>query len=145
MGIKGAERLLQMRTYGFWIRTKLAPYRAVRWEDQAHGDGRQSFRGKNWVEVLPHGEDREPEHFFTADVEPVGPHEWLSYYPGADEPVCGWGRPRLPDGAMQYCPRQRDEGQPFCDKHMMELLKEERNLSGEDESGAGGEPVPAAE
>lgn len=143
----GAERLLDAERWGFWTRTNKAPFRAVRWEAKLREDGRRSFHGKNWVEVLPHGEEREPERFHTADVESAGPHEWLDYYPASDEPVCGWGRPRLPAGEMQYCPRKRAEGQPFCQKHMHELLDdaEERNLNGEDESGTGGEPVPASE
>lgn len=139
----GAERMLRMARYGFWIRTKNAPYRAVKWVPVKHEDGRQSFRGRNWVEVLQHGDTRDPETYYTADVEPAGPHEWLDYYPAVTEPTCGWGRPRLPDGGMQYCPRTRDADQPFCPTHMAEI-NEERNLSGEDESGADGEPVPAS-
>ena len=134
------EQLIDSYKWGFWVRTKVAPFRAVRWEPQKHKDGqRQSFRGRNWVEVIPHGEDREPERFFAVDVEYAGPHEWLDYYPALNEPVCGWGRPRLPAGDMQYCPRLREKDQPFCQKHLHELLAdvEERNLSGEDESGVG--------
>ena len=143
----GAAKLIDLYRYGFWVRMRRAPFSAVRWEAQTREDGRPSYRGKNWVEVLPHGVTREPERLYTADVETAGPHEWLDYYPGADEPVCGWGRPRLPDGGMQYCPRMREEGQPFCQKHLHELLDddEERNLSGEDEPGPGREPVPAAD
>lgn len=136
----GAEKLLAVQAYGFWIRTKQAPFRAVRWEQQLREDGRQSFHGKRWIEILPHGEDREPEHFYTADVEPVGPHEWLTYYPAVDEPICGWGRPRLPEGQMQYCPRLREADEAFCRTHMAEL-SEERNLSDSTECGtdSGGE------
>lgn len=143
----GAEKLLDLERYGFWTRTKNQPFRAVRWEASVRDDGRQSFHGKNWVEVLAHGEEKEPQRFYTADVEAAGPSEWLEYYPAVNEPVCGWGRPRLPHGGMQYCPRKREEGQPFCQKHIHELLDEteERNLSGEDQSGTGSEPVPAAE
>lgn len=140
----GAEKLLDAERYGFWTRTKTAPYRAVVWEPQRHEDGRQSFRGRNWVEVLAHGEDREPERYFTHEVETVGPHEWLTYYPEIKAPVCGWGRPRLPDGVMQHCPRRRRDGAAFCPYHEAELTQE-RNISGEEESGAGGEPVPAAQ
>lgn len=135
----GAEKLLALYKYGFWVRTKNAPHRAVRWERQEREDGRESFHGKNWVEVRAHTDfdPRPAERYFTADVEYVGPNEWLDYYPAVDEPVCGWGRPRLPDGGMQYCPRFREEGEPFCRYHMTEL-NEERNLDGDDESGAAG-------
>lgn len=108
-------------TYGFWIRTRQDPPRAVRWEPQVREDGTVTNRGRGWVEVLPHGATREAERFLAADVELAGPHEWLSYYPGPEEPVCGWGRPRLPRGNMQYCPRQRAGDDPFCKKHMAEL------------------------
>lgn len=133
------ERLQDMAKLGFWIRTKQEPYRAVRWEPQRHEDGRQKFRGQNWVEVLRHGATRPAERFYGADVEPAGPHEWLSYYPAVHEPVCGWGRPRLPDGVMQYCPRTREvtDGaiQPFCAKHQLELQGEEEH-AGESHSHA---------
>jgi hypothetical protein len=119
------ERLLEARKWGFWAGTKTAPRRAVRWDPVQHPDGRQSFRGRNWVEVLPHGEDREPERFFGADIEAVGPHEWLTYYPAAGEPICGWGRPRLPDGGMQYCPRTRVGDAAFCPQHMIEVQGED--------------------
>jgi len=138
------ERMLDAQRYGFWVRTKLNPRSAVRWEPQAHEDGRQSFRGQNWVEVLPHGEDREPDRYFAADVELVGPHEYLHYYPAASEPVCGW---MTEPG--KYCPRPRavttESMQPFCAKHQAELTAEgeETNGSGE-ESGTGAEPVPAS-
>lgn len=131
--------MIRAQKFGFWVRTKQAPYRAVRWEVQRHEDGRESLRGRGWVEVLAHGEDREPQRFFAADVELAGPHEWLSYYPAASEPICGWGRPRLPEGDTQFCPRQREnaaDGQlePFCRRHMTELLGsagEESNATGE--------------
>lgn len=112
------EQLLKAQAWGFWVRTKLAPHRAVRWEPQFHEDGRRSFRGQNWVEVLPQGTDRIPERFFAADVERAGPHEWLTYYPHPQEPVCGWARE---PGVAQYCPRLRGDEQPFCPKHMAEL------------------------
>ena len=134
----GAEKLLDLERYGFWTRTKQPPYRRVRWEPQTHEDGRQSFRGQNWVEVLAYGEDRDPMRFHTADVETENPSVWLTYYPAVTEPICGWGRPHLPDGAVKYCPRPRDADNPFCPTHMAEL-NEERNLSGEDQSGACGE------
>lgn len=140
----GAEKVLDLTRYGFWVRTKLAPFRAVRWEEQRHEDGRQSYRGKNWVEVLPHGEDREPERFFTADVETAGPHEWLEYYPAVREPVCGWGQPRMPHGKTLFCPAARRGDDAFCPKHMA-VLNEERNLDGAQEPGTGGEPVPPPE
>lgn len=140
----GAEKLVDLYKYGFWVRTKVAPFRAVTWEAPPREDGRRSFHGKNWIEVLPHGSDREPETFHTADVETVGPSEWMDYYPTVESRVCGWGRPRLPDGNMQYCPRLREEGDPFCRYHVTEL-EEERNLDGEDQPGAGGESVPASE
>lgn len=133
----GAEKLLDLYKYGFWVRTKNAPHRAVRWERQYHEDGRESFRGRNWIEVLPHGSTRDPEQYFTVDVEYVGPHEWMDYYPAVDEPVCGWGRPRLPDGEMQYCPRLREPDEPFCRRHMTEL-DEERTPDGEDQPPADG-------
>lgn len=143
----GAERLLDAERWGFWTRTKQAPFRAVIWDAPPREDGKRSFHGKGWVEVLAYGEDREPKWFYTADVEAAGPHEWLEYYPDPTSPVCGWGRPRLPEGGIQYCPRKREEGQPFCQRHIHELLDdtEERNLSGEDQSDTGGEPVSAAE
>lgn len=128
------KRLLDQMAYGFWVRTKQAPHRAVRWAPQRHDDGRESFRGKGWTEVLEHGEDREPEQFYGADVELVGPHEWLDYYPATNEPVCGWGRPRLPKGEMQYCPRRREEGEPWCRLHMHELGEETNARAGEADS-----------
>jgi hypothetical protein len=121
----GTQKLIDMQRWGFWIRTKQTPHRAVRWETQRHEDGRESFRGRNWVEILPHGEDRTPERFFTADVEYAGPYEWLSYYPDINTPLCGWGERREAHGAIQYCPRKRTEGQPFCPKHTLELVGEE--------------------
>lgn len=127
--------LIRAQKYGFWVGTKLMPRRAVRWEDARHEDGRPSLRGRNWVEVLAHGETHTPERFHAADVELVGPNEWLTYYPSAEDPVCGWGRPRLPHGAMQYCPRKREEGDPFCRLHMTELTSSE----GEEEHARGNE------
>lgn len=119
------RELLRAQAWGFWVVTKQEPRRAVHWIQAQHEDGRPSLRGRNWVEVLEHGVTRDPETFHGADVELAGPHEWLTYYPAVDEPVCGWGRPRLPDGSMQYCPRQREAEQPFCRKHMTELQGEE--------------------
>ncbi len=120
------------RKFGFWIRTKREPYRAVRWEQQFHPDGRRIMRGRNWVEIMPYAQHgtREPERFYAADVEAVGPHEWLPYFPHPDEPVCGWGKPRLPEGGMQFCPRTPKEGEDgkpeaFCPLHMQEIQGEE--------------------
>lgn len=142
----GAEKLIDLYRYGFWVSTKQAPRRVVRWDAPLRDDGRASYHGKNWVEVLPHGVSREPERFYTADVEYVSPAEWLDYYPGVTEPICGWGRPRLPDGKMQYCPRLREAGEPWCAKHKHEMdTEEERNLENDHEPGAGGEPVSAPE
>lgn len=122
------RELIKAQSFGFWIGTKRAPRRAVRWENAQLEDGRASMRGRNWVEVLSHAEHgkREPERFFGADVEYIGPHEWLTYHPHVDEPVCGWGRPRLPEGEMQYCPRVRQvtpagQREAFCPAHMREL------------------------
>lgn len=120
------RELIRAQAFGFWVVTKQNPRRAVRWEEARHEDGRVSTRGRNWVEVLEHGTTREPERFYKADVELAGPHEWLTYYPAVNEPVCGWGKPRLPDGSMQYCPRQREQDQPFCRRHMTELEGSER-------------------
>lgn len=119
------EQLIRAMRYGFWVRTKQDPVRQVRWEPQRHEDGRQSFRGRNWVEVLPHGERRPPERFAAADVVLAGPSDALPYYPAADEPVCGWGRPGLPDGQMHYCPRTREPNDPFCPQHTAELNSSE--------------------
>lgn len=121
--VSGVEstRLLEQIKFGFWVRTKVAPFRAVRFQALRHPDGRESRRGRVWVEVLEHGVTREPGKFLTAEVELAGPHEWLDYYPAVNEPVCGWGRPRLPDGEMQYCPRHRKEDAAFCRRHMEEL------------------------
>lgn len=128
--------LIRAQKFGFWVGTKTSPRRAVRWKPTTLKDGRETLRGKNWVEVLPHGESRTPERFFAADVELIGPHEWLDYYPGVDEPVCGWGSPRMPQNRMQYCPRLREETQPFCQRHTAEL-NEERNLNGAAQPGTG--------
>lgn len=122
------QMLAEMR-WGFWTRTK-QDHRAVRWEDQRHEDGRQSFRGRNWVEVLPHDDqEREPDRFFGADIELAGPHERLTYYPAASEPVCGWQEAAW-IAAGEFCPRVRErtaegELEPFCRKHMRELQGEE--------------------
>jgi len=132
-GMGTSADLIRVQKYGFWIGTKSAPRRAVRWEPKERPDGRQTYRGRNWVEVLEHGVSREPERFYGADVEAVGPHEWLTYYPAAGEPVCGWGRPRLPDGGMQYCPRIRQDDKPFCRMHETEIQGEESD-AGEDVS-----------
>lgn len=122
------ERMLDAQRWGFWVRTKLNPHSAVRWVGPKHEDGRQSYRGKNWVEVLPHGEDREPDRYFAADVELVGPHEYLSYYPAVNEPVCGW---MVEQG--KYCPRLREITsqaiQPFCPKHQAELSAGEESVA----------------
>lgn len=129
--------LARAQRFGFWIGTKLDPRRAVYWQVTYDDQGRMKRKGRNWVEVLPHGVSREPARFAAAEVEMVGPHEWLTYYPEADAPICGWGRPRLPDGAMQYCPKDREEGEPFCRAHMAELQSsegEEQNGPGEDGS-----------
>jgi hypothetical protein len=95
------------------------------------------------VEVLPHGEDREPDRYFAADVELVGPHEYLHYYPAVNEPVCGW---MIESG--KYCARSRavtDERiQSFCARHEAELTAGEET-NGEDQHGTDGEPVPAAQ
>lgn len=134
--------LTRAQKFGFWVGTKQTPRRAVRWEAARHEDGRESRRGRVWVEVLPTGSSRAPQRFFAADVELVGPHEWLTYHPGADEPVCGWGRPRLPDGGMQYCPKGREEDQPFCRTHMAELEGSEGEETHDNErssADAGGE------
>lgn len=131
--------LIRAQKFGFWIGTKRTPRRAVRWEPTRLEDGRESLRGRNWVEVRAIGSEADPERFFAADVELVGPHEWLIYPPAVTEPVCGWGRPRLPDGNMQYCPRIRlrhisEDGQweAFCPTHMRELQAPE----GEEERAA---------
>lgn len=133
--------MIRAQKFGFWVGTKRTPRRAVRWEPTLLEDGRESLRGRNWVEVLAYGHERqEPERFFGADVELVGPAEWITYYPAVDEPICGWGRPRLPGGDMQYCPRTRRvaEGQleAFCPAHMRELhaLEGEEKNAGEDDS-----------
>lgn len=130
----GNAELIRLQKYGFWIGTKQSPRRAVRWEAQTSPEGRQKFRGRNWVEVLEHGVSREPERFFGADVEAVGPHELLAYYPAVDEPVCGWM-----SEPGKYCPRPREvtDGaiQPFCRRHESELQGEESN-AGEDSSHA---------
>lgn len=131
------ERFLDMIRLGFWMRTKQPPYRAVKWSVALHPDGRQTFRGRRWVEVLAHGEEgREPSTFFGEEVTPAEPTQWLDYYPAVDEPVCGWGRPRLPDGEMQFCPQPRTEGQAFCPRHITELngSEGEENHGGEDDS-----------
>lgn len=141
---KNADMIRAMK-FGFWIGTKRTPRRAVRWEPTRLEDGRETLRGRNWVEVLPVGSKAVPERFFAADVEMIGPNEWLTYYPAVEEPICGWGRPRLPDGVMQHCPRQRREveGQleAFCPKHMTELQdgSEGEEKHGAQESGSGGE------
>lgn len=137
--------MIRAQRLGFWVGTKRMPRRAVRWEPARHADGRESLRGRQWVEVLATGRERDtPERFFAADVELVGPSEWLTYHPATDEPVCGWGRPRLPTGAMQYCPRLRREAdgqlEAFCPVHMRELNAPE----GEEENAAG-EAVSHAE
>lgn len=119
------RELIRAMKFGFWVGTKLMPRRAVRWESATRDDGRATLRGRNWVEVLPIGERRSAERFFAADVELVGPSEWLDYYPAADEPICGWGRPRLPDGRIQHCPRSREDDQAFCRRHMTELTSSE--------------------
>lgn len=121
------REMLNAQKLGFWIATKRGPRRAVRWEPAQHEDGRTTMRGRNWVEVREHGSIHTAERFHGADVEMVGPHEWLTYYPAADEPICGWGRPRLPEGDMQYCPRLRAQDQAFCARHMSELQGEETN------------------
>lgn len=118
-------RLVKQQKYGFWVRTKNAPHRAVRWEAPPRDDGSPSFRGRNWVEIREHGATHEPMRFYAKDVEVRGPHEWLTYYPEAGSPICGWGRPRLPRGDMQYCPRVREADEPFCRAHMAELQGEE--------------------
>lgn len=124
--------LHQAQKFGFWIGTKREPRRAVRWQQTFREDGRRSLRGPNWIEIMPYDQygKREPERFYAADVENVGPHEWLSYYPHPDEPVCGWGRPRPPEGVMQFCPRPRERGESgallaFCPQHMGEFKREE--------------------
>jgi hypothetical protein len=138
------ERMLDSMRYGFWVRMKLHPFRAVRWEPDRHEDGRQTFRGKNWVEVLAHTEDREPERFHAADVELAGPHEWMHYYPAANEPVCGW---MVEPG--KYCPRSRavtgDAIQPFCPKHQAELTAGEESNDRPDNQPPGTAAVPAAD
>lgn len=123
--------LIQAQKYGFWIGTKRAPRKAVRWEPTRHEDGRETLRGRNWVEVLEHGSRREPERFYGADVEAVGPSEWLTYYPAVNEPVCGWRELRDAGNGVRewYCPRVRvvSEGafQAFCARHETELSSSE--------------------
>lgn len=133
------ERLTEMRRIGFWVRTKLPPYRAVVWNAPPREDGLRSWHGPNWLVIQPEGDTSEPRRLFGADVEPVGPNEWLTYHPRLDSPLCGWGRPRLPDGGMQYCPRERaaTDGvqDAFCARHMTELTSSE----GEGEQNAGEE------
>jgi hypothetical protein len=128
-------RLIQQQAYGFWVRTKQTR-RAVRWSAQLNDKGNVTYRGRNWVEVLEHGAERPPERFYGADVELAGPHEWLDYYPSADEPVCGWQE--VP-GSQQYCPRRREQDEPFCRKHMSELQGED-NHAREGEGEAGSQP-----
>lgn len=126
------RELIQAQAWGFWVATKQAPRRAVRWEQARHEDGRVSLRGKNWVEVLPHDDhEREAERFHGADVELVGPSERLPYYPAASEPVCGWQEAAW-IAAGGYCPRIRErqadgELEPFCRKHMTQLQGEEHH------------------
>lgn len=136
--------LIGAQKFGFWVGTKRAPRRAVRWEATRLDDGRETLRGRNWVEVLPQGQNRNPERFFASEVEMVGPDEWLTYFPALNEPVCGWGRPRLPKGEMQYCPRtvREADGQreAFCPRHMRELQAPEGEENhGEDEPRFAGE------
>lgn len=137
--------LIEAQRWGFWVGTRRAPRRAVRWETTRLEDGRETRRGRNWVEILPHGSTREPERFFASDVEYVGPAEWLTYYPAVDEPICGWGRAR-PEGGMQYCPRscrETDDGEreAFCPAHMRELSAPE----GEEQHDAGEAQRPDAQ
>lgn len=122
---RNADMIRNMK-FGFWVGTRQAPRRAVKWEPTRLEDGRETLRGKNWVEVMEHGESREPERFHGADVENVGPHEWLTYYPAVNEPVCGWM-----ESEGQYCPRPRavtsDAVQPFCRRHEDQLQGEEEH------------------
>lgn len=126
-GMGASADLIRLQKFGFWIGTKQTPRRAVRWEPKERPDGRQTYRGKNWVEVLEHGVSREPERFYGADVEAVGPSEWLTYYPAVNEPICGWRELRDAGTGPQewYCPRIRpvnnESVQPFCARHEAEL------------------------
>lgn len=141
----------QAQRWGFWIGTKASPRRAVKMVPERHEDGRESRRGRIWVEVLEHGSRREPERFYGADVEIIGPHEWLTYYPAVNEPVCGWREIRdAGDGPKEwYCPRRREvtEGafQPFCRRHEYEAGlqspegEESHDHSDEPGADAGGE------
>lgn len=130
------DRILRMQKFGFWVRTKLSPHRAVKWEPETTEDGRQTQRGQRWVEVLAHGERRIPKRFYAAEVEAVGPHEWLSYYPAVDEPVCGYM-----EAEGRYCPRARaitsDAIQPWCPKHEAELSAPPGEESDDSEQPAG--------
>lgn len=119
------ERLLEHQKWGFWVGTKALPRKAVRWDPQFHEDGRQKFRGCNWVEVLAHGATHTPETFYGADVEAVGPYERLTYYPAVDEPVCGWQEAEWMETG-EYCPRVRERAsdgslEAFCRQHQAVL------------------------
>jgi hypothetical protein len=110
-------RLQATVKYGFWIRTKLDPIRAVKWAPETLPDGRTRVNGRCWQEILASGATHEPEHFLGVDVTPAPATEPMPYAPAPGEPVCGWRLAQeAPGGARQYCPRSVVPGE-LCTPH----------------------------
>jgi len=122
-------QLLRAAARGMWIRTIQPPYVAVKWVPDTKDDGRTTFRGQRWQEILPVGPRRRARLFRAQDVTWAPISESLSYPPAGNEPVCGFMLAAPPEGA--YCSRAAQEGK-LCPKHEAEVA------SWEDE----GEEVP---
>lgn len=110
-------RLQATTKYGFWIRTKLDPIRAVKWAPETLPDGRTRVNGRCWQEVLPAtAPTREPVHFLGDEVTPAPPTEPMPYAPAPGEPVCGWQLEGSSGEAQRYCPRSVVPGE-LCAPH----------------------------
>lgn len=108
-------RMRDATRFGFWTRTTVPPYRAVKWSPEIDSEGRERWHGRCWEEVLPSGVNREPQHFLGADVTSVPPTEPLGYAPDPAAPICGWRLQR----ALGYCPKQAEPG-ALCAHHAAE-------------------------
>lgn len=109
--------------HGGWVRTKLPPFRAVRWVPDEKIP--VSNRGRRWQEIPRVGQSRAPEWFYAADVTGASPSEPMSYPPTKEAPICGFWLARegtSESGARvlthtgEYCPRPTKPG-TLCKAH----------------------------
>lgn len=105
-----------------WVRTKLAPYRAVMFAPLERDP-------RSWVEIMSvhDAPTRGPRRFYPREVEPAPPSELMTYDPAPKTPICGYqfqiGN-RHNDGS-KFCPRPKKTHERFCKRCEQRLAQEE--------------------